>query len=182
MKLDPSKAYKIIAPRPVILVSTISPKGESNAAPFSFAMPVSMEPPLMAFASDPTHDTVKNIFKTKDFVINIPAKKILNKMYQCKKSFPYGVSEAEQAGLTEIKSTKVKSRRIKECFAQFECRLHQKVRVGDHLLIVGKVVAAWLDDGLFKKGKFQIKRAKALMHIGSDEFGLLGEIVKAEQL
>lgn len=182
MKLDPSKAYKIMAPRPVILVSTISPKGISNAAPFSFAMPVSITPPLMAFASDPAHDTVKNILKTKDFVINIPAKNILNKMYLCKKSFPYGVSEAEQAGLTEIRSAKVKSHRIKECFAQFECRLYQKVRLGDHLLIVGKVVAAWLDDKLFKDGKFQVKRAKGLMHIGSDEFGLLGEIVRAKQL
>ena len=48
-----------------------------------------------------------------------------------------------EAGLTEIRSIKVKSRRIKECFAQFECRLYKTTRVGDHLLFVGKVVTAW---------------------------------------
>lgn len=182
MKLDPSKAYKIMAPRPVILVSTVNQKGESNCAPFSFTMPVSMEPPLMAFASDPEHDTVRNVLETKDFVINIPGKSILHKMYQCKKKFPYGVSEAKQVGLTEIESEAIKSKRIKECFAQFECRLQQKITLGDHLLIVGRIMAAWLDDGLFQDGKFQVERAQGLMHIGSDEFGLLGQIVKAKKL
>ena len=66
MKVDNEKFYKLLTPRPAVLVTTISPDGIPNAAPFSFVMPVSIEPPLIAFASDPTHDTVKNIFKTKN--------------------------------------------------------------------------------------------------------------------
>lgn len=180
MKLDPSKWYKILAPRPVILVSTVDPKGISNAAPFSFAMPVSVEPPLVAFASDPSHDTIKNIRKTKDFVVNIPGRNILKKLWVCKKSFPYGVSEIEMAKLTEQKSSKVKSPRIKECLAKFECKLTKIIPAGDHLLIIGKVLVAVVDDNLFKGGKFRVKKAKSLMHIGSDEFGLLGKVVKAK--
>ena len=180
MKLDPSKWYKILAPRPVILVSTINKKGQSNAAPFSFVMPVSMEPPLIAFASDPDHDTVKNILKTKDFVVNIPGRKILKKLWICKKEFPYGVSEITRAKLTEEKASKVKSPKIKECFAHFECKLFRKERTGDHLLIIGKVLEASIEDGLFRKGKYQLAKANPLMHIGAEEFGLLGRVVKAE--
>lgn len=180
MKLDPSKCYKILAPRPVILVSTLSPKGISNAAPFSFVMPVSIEPPLIAFASDPDHDTVKNILKTKDFVVNIPGRKLLKKLWVCRKDFPYGVSEIKKAKLTEEKSSRVKPPKIKECLAHFECKLFRKHKSGDHLLIIGRVVEASIEDRFFKAGKYRLKRALPLMHIGAEEFGLLGKVVRAE--
>ncbi len=180
MKLDNAKWYKILSPRPVILVSSVDEAGVSNAAPFSFVMPVSIEPPLVAFASAPDHDTVKNILKTKDFVVNIPAKKLLKQLWVCKKHFPYGVSEIKEAKLTEEKSGQVKSPRIKECLAKFECKLHNTLEAGDHLLIIGEVVETEVEDGLFKNGEYQLKQALPLMHIGSEEFGLLGEIVKAE--
>ncbi|KPJ68562.1 hypothetical protein AMJ44_06335 [candidate division WOR-1 bacterium DG_54_3] len=180
MRLDPSKWYKILAPRPVILVSTVNQQGASNAAPFSFVMPVSMEPPLIAFASDPEHDTVRNILQTKNFVVNIPGRKILKQLWICKKEFPYGVSEIKKAKLTEEKSKKVKSPRIRECVAQFECKLFRKERAGDHLLIIGRVLEARVDDRFFRKGKYQLAQANPLLHIGAEEFGLLGRIVKAE--
>ncbi len=180
MKLDPSKWYKILAPRPVILVSTVDQKGVSNAAPFSFDMPVSMEPPLVAFASDPGHDTVKNIDLTGDFVVNIPGKDLLSRIWVCRRSFPYGVSEIKESGLTEEKSSKVKSPRIKECLAKFECKLYKKWETGDHLLIIGEILEVVVDDRFFKSAKYRIKEASPLMHIGSEEFGLLGEIIKAK--
>jgi flavin reductase (DIM6/NTAB) family NADH-FMN oxidoreductase RutF len=180
MRLDPSKWYKILAPRPVILVSTVNKQGISNAAPFSFVMPVSMEPPLIAFASDPEHDTVRNILQTKNFVVNIPGRKILKQLWICKKEFPYGVSEIKKAKLTEEKSNKVQSPKIKECLAHFECKLYRKERTGDHLLIIGKVLEASVRDSLFRKGKYQLAKADPLLHIGAEEFGLLGRVVKAE--
>ncbi|GAG42297.1 unnamed protein product, partial [marine sediment metagenome] len=39
MKVELSQWYKILVPRPAVLVSTVSAKGISNAAPFSFVMP-----------------------------------------------------------------------------------------------------------------------------------------------
>jgi flavin reductase (DIM6/NTAB) family NADH-FMN oxidoreductase RutF len=180
MKLDVSKWYKILAPRPVILVSTADPEGVSNAAPFSFVMPVSIEPPLIAFASDPEHDTVRNILKTKEFVVNLPCAEILQKLWICRTSFPYGVSEIKKAGLTEEKSDKVGPPRVEECFAHFECKLFDQLEAGDHLLIIGEVVEASIDDRFYKNGKYQIAEAHALMHIGSEEFGLLGNILRAK--
>jgi len=180
MKMDPRKWYKVLAPRPTILVSTVNQQGVSNAAPFSFVMPLSLDPPLIAFASDPDHDTVKNILKTRDFVVNIPGRNLLKKLWICRKEFPYGVSEIKKAKLTEEKSNKVRSPKIKECFAHFECKLFRKERTGDHLLIVGKVLEATLADRLFRRGKYQLAKAHPLLHIGAEEFGLLGKIIKAE--
>lgn len=71
-EIDNKSAYRILAPRPTIIVTTVNRKGEVNAAPFSFTMPVSMDPPLIAFASVTSHHTYKNIKETGEFVVNIP--------------------------------------------------------------------------------------------------------------
>lgn len=178
MELNISQWYRVLAPRPVVLVSTVNVKGVSNAAPFSFVMPTSCDPPLIAFASSPEHHTVKNISKTKDFVVNIPDYQILKELWVCADDFPAGVSEIKKANLTEERSTKVKSPRIKECFAHFECKLFRSYTAGDHLLIVGRVLLADVRDDYYSGKKYMIAQANPLMHIGGNEFGLLGKVVK----
>lgn len=179
MNLRLSEWYKVLSPRSVVLVSTVNAQGVSNAAPFSFVMPVSCEPPLVAFASSPGHHTAKNILNTKDFVVNIPANKILNKLWKCARDLPAGRSEIKAANLTEEQSRQVNAPRIKESFAHFECKLFKHYRVGDHLLIIGKVLKAEIKDGLVKKGRYLVKKSNVLMHIGGSEFGLLGKVLKA---
>jgi len=44
---------------------------KDNVAPFSFVMPVSIEPPMLAFACYTEHDTYRNIVKGKEFVVNV---------------------------------------------------------------------------------------------------------------
>ncbi len=167
-------------PPAVVLISTMDSKGVFNAAPFSFVMPVSSDPPLIAFASNPNHDTVRNILETEDFVVNIPGREILKQLWICANDFPTGTSEIKEAGLTEEPSIKVKSPKIAECFAHFECKLFGKYPVGDHLLIIGKVLEADVKDEFMGRKKYLIARANPLMHITGDEFGLLGKIVRAE--
>jgi len=172
--------YKLLAPRPVVLVSTISKKGISNIAPFSFVAPVSTEPPLLAFASDPSHDTVRNIRTTKDFVVNIPGIAIINKLWACAEDFPPQVSEFEKTGLHEAKSSTVRSPYCKECLAHFECSLHALHRTGDHIVMVGKVRRARVEDAFFKKGKYLVDKARVLMHVGSERFATVGRLIKAQ--
>ena len=81
MKIEVSNWYRVLTPRAVVLISTVNKKGISNAAPFSFVMPVSVEPPMIAFASDPEHDTISNIKETRDFAVNIPNVDMLNQLW-----------------------------------------------------------------------------------------------------
>jgi len=46
-------AHRILTPRPTVIVTTVDEEGNINAAPFSFTMPVSINPPIVAFASAP---------------------------------------------------------------------------------------------------------------------------------
>jgi len=180
MEISAEQWYRILAPRAVVLVSTINNKGVSNAAPFSFVMPCSVKPPLIEFSSAPGHHTVKNILKKKEFVVNIPGEALAEKLWVCGSDFPEGVSEIKKAGLTEIKSMKVKVPAIKECLAYIECKLFDKFKTGDHITIVGKVVRTYIKDGYYAGSSYDVLKASPLMHIGGKRFGITGKIVEVK--
>jgi len=52
---SPSDSYKLmigaIVPRPIGFISTVSPDGTHNLAPFSFFTAVCSDPPVVCFAS-----------------------------------------------------------------------------------------------------------------------------------
>jgi len=163
-------AYRLLAPRPTIIVTTQSKKGNVNAAPFSFTMPVSINPPLIAFASVPTHHTFKNIEETKEFVINIPHEDILDKLWITGQKFPEDVNEIEKAGLTQIPSSKISPPKIGECIAHIECKNYCIYDLGDHKLVVGQVVHVDTFINAIKEGLLDVENIKPILHLGGVNF------------
>ncbi|MDI6724307.1 MAG: flavin reductase family protein [Methanobacterium sp.] len=174
-------AYRILTPRPTIIVTTINKKGEVNAAPFSFTMPVSMNPPLISFASVPTHDTYKNIRETEEFVVNIPNEDILGQLWITGKKFPYGVNEIEKANLTQTDSIKVTPPKIEECIAAIECRVRWIKNAGDHDIIVGEVLHAEIKENILKEGLLDVEKVKPVLHVGGVNFVVGDHLKKVEE-
>jgi flavin reductase (DIM6/NTAB) family NADH-FMN oxidoreductase RutF len=163
-------AYRLIAPRPTIIVTTKSKEGNINAAPFSFVMPVSIKPPLLAFASVPTHHTFKNIEETGEFVVNIPNEDILAKLWITGEKFPEDVNEIERAGLTQTDSYNVLAPKIEECIAHMECKVHWIKDSGDHKLIVGEIINADVAKDVLKDGLLDVEKIKPVLHLGGVNF------------
>jgi len=180
MELNPVQFYKTMAPRVTVLVTTVDRGGRINAAPFSFVSPISMDPPLVMISSGRGKDTLKNIRATEEFVLNIPSEGILEKIYKCGGSYPHGVDELEETGLTTEKSEIVRPPRVKECIAWFECGLEFEKEAGDHIMLVGRVLKAEVRDDLLKdNGNLDVERARVLLHIGGTEFAVPERIVGA---
>ena len=134
MIVDPRSAtardvYKLmigaIVPRPIAFVSTISPEGIYNLAPFSFFTGISANPPAICFCpmvragDDPRKDTLRNIEETGEFVVNVVSEEFAEKMNQTSGEYPFEVDEFALSGLTPLPSDLVKrseERRVgKEC-------------------------------------------------------------------
>ncbi len=145
MKLQ-NKDYNKASVRPTVVISTVSERGISNAAPFSFNSPCSFNPPLFGFGSNPNHDTWRNIQENGEFVVNYGDESFGPLMHILEEKWPYEVSEIEKAGLTEEKSNTVRAPRIKEAYAWLECKLEMHVETGDHIWIVGKVLEVEVKD------------------------------------
>ena len=84
MQIDPrelkgSAAYSLfistLVPRPIAWVSTLSPAGQPNLAPFSFFMGVTSDPPTLAVAigrrRGQLKDTARNLETRGEFVVNV---------------------------------------------------------------------------------------------------------------
>ncbi|MGB2630588.1 MAG: flavin reductase family protein [Candidatus Omnitrophota bacterium] len=155
MEVKPADYRKIIPPPPVVLVSTLH-GNVKNLAPYGMNMPVSFDPPLYAIGVGRTKDTYKNIIETEEFVVAVPSPELVAKINITAESFPREVSEFEKAGLTPARSKSVKPFRVKECQSNFECRLEWVKEAGDHYVVVGRVVAAWVEDRIYTENMSRI--------------------------
>ncbi len=164
--LDRVARYKLLIglvyPRPIALVSTINANGVLNAAPFSFFNVVSDEPPLVMLSinrrSDGTmKDTVKNIRRTGDFVVNLVDESIANGMVSAGQELPETESEFSAGRFTPTASVVVAPPRILEAPASLECRLQQRIEFGTgREIILGEVLNVHVRDGLVDPANWRV--------------------------
>ncbi len=160
--------YGMLSPRFTALITTVDKEGRPNAAPHSFVMPFSHEPPLVCFSVIPTHDTLANVRETAEFVFNIAPESLLHQMLICSRHYPKDVNEIREAGFTERKSKKIKVPSIEECVLWVECQCLLEVgfplSVSDHNMIFGRVVHAECKDEFVTGSEFDALKAKPILH------------------
>ncbi|MFQ5827293.1 MAG: flavin reductase family protein [Dehalococcoidia bacterium] len=169
----------LINPRPIAWVTTVGEDGTPNAAPFSFFMPVGMEPPALAFSlvsrrGGQKKDTLRNIELTGDFVVNVVTPELAERMNITGFDFPPSVSELARAGLTPIPSERVRPPRIAESPASLECRLERIVQVGEEgvgaSIIIGQVLVAHVPDELCREGEVDCTQLRLLSRLGGEYY------------
>jgi len=167
--LEQKTRYKLLIglvyPRPIALVSTVNANGVLNAAPFSFFNVVADDPPLVMLSfnrrSDGTmKDTVKNIRRTGEFVVNLVDESIANGMVAAGAELPETESEFSAGRFTPGASVVVAPPRILEAPASLECRLHQRIEfAGGREIILGEVVHVHARDGLVDPATWRVSEA-----------------------
>ena len=165
--LKPRDAYQwmttTILPRPIAWVSTISPEGRTNLAPFSFFQGVTANPPTLMLVPVNTRDgtkkdTVRNIELLPEFVVNLVPFALAEQMNQCAALLPYGESEFSAFGIAEAASEKVRPPRVAASPVAYECTLDRIVHIGTGPLaanvIFGRIIAAHVRDDILGPGGF----------------------------
>ena len=189
MIIDPPQAdskniYKLmigaIVPRPIAFVSSLSPDGVRNLAPFSFFTPVSANPPVVAFcpmvrAGDGRQkDTLHNIEATREFVVNIVSEDFVHEMNECSFDYPPDGDEFAVSGLTPVASDRVAPPRVKESLFQMECKLLQVVHVSRQPLgagiVIGEVFRFHIDDSLVENFRIDPDRLRAVGRMGGSTY------------
>ena len=183
--VDPAESaannYKLligsIVPRPIAFVSTVSPAGAYNLAPFSFFNAVCAEPPVITFAAgyrEPSKDTLANVRATGEFVVNIVTEEIAERMNLCSGEYPAGVSEFEVSGLTPIASGLVRAPRVLESPINMECRALQILDISTRprggSLVVGEVLRFHIDEAIASNFRSDPDRLRAVGRMGGDQY------------
>jgi len=172
VNVSPFSAYKLVHPMHTVLVSCVGKNGKPNIITLAWAMPTSVNPPLIAISIAPKRHSHTLIEETKEFVVNVPTMKILKETLFCGRRSGRNYDKFKETGLTPLPANKVKPPIIKECAAHLECKLHSQFTTGDHTIFIGKIIEAYADREVFTD-KYDSEKARMIFHLGANDFATL---------
>lgn len=171
-ELDPAELsskdrYKLligcITPRPIAFVSSVSPDGKTNLAPFSFFNAAGADPMTLMFCPVTTpeggeKDTLRNARPPEEggvgqFVVNVAVEAYARQVSAAAALLPYGDSEFDMAKLTPAPSRVVKPPRLEESPVSFECETTHVIALAPGVpssgtVVMGRVVHVWIREDL----------------------------------
>lgn len=162
MQFDPAHQsaadnYKLltnlVVPRPIAWVTSQSPSGTVNLAPFSFFNAVGSKPLYVLISvgkrdNGEPKDTAKNILASGEFVVNMVTEDLFNAMNISAADFPPDQSELEAAQLEITPSVHIKTPRVAKAQVSLECKLFSSQALGENTLFIGEVVMFHVADQL----------------------------------
>jgi flavin reductase (DIM6/NTAB) family NADH-FMN oxidoreductase RutF len=173
---DPFKSLTV--PRPIGWVSTISPEGVVNLAPYSQWQNLTWDPPMVMLAANQSvhggrKDTVRNAEETGWFVWNMATWDLREAVAASARAVPPGTDEFELTGVTPEECALAPGPRVKESPCHLECRYVQTVRIPAATtvatvdLVIGRVEHVHIaDEMLTDDGRVDIRRIRPLARLG----------------
>ncbi|KAL5340965.1 hypothetical protein BJX70DRAFT_360039 [Aspergillus crustosus] len=181
---DPFKACVI--PRPIGWISTRSPTGIDNLAPYSQFNNLTFDPPYVMFSSNQTSsslrkDTVINAESTGHFVWNLATCPLREAVNITAEQVDYGVDEFERAELSKEEASLVKCSMVKKSPVKFECVYHSTIRLpgnppmGTVDVIIGRVVGVHIAEEVLTDGILDVRKTEPIARCGYFQYAVVRE-------
>ena len=140
-----------VVPRPIALVTSLTPDGVVNAAPFSFFNVMGSDPAIVVLAPGNREpgvpkDTALNIRSHGEFVVNLVNEALAERMNICAVDFPPHESEIVAAGLDLQPGALVQVPYLSASPVVLECREYSTTEIGRNRVIIGEVLAMHIQD------------------------------------
>jgi flavin reductase (DIM6/NTAB) family NADH-FMN oxidoreductase RutF len=162
--------WRVLAPRPVSLVTCTDKEGKPNIITLAWTSPLSIRPPLVAIVIGKGRYSHKLLEETGEFVVNIPSEDLIDQTHFCGTTSGRRVDKFKETGLTALPAKKVGVPIIKECIAHLECRITERIPAGDHTIFIGEVLAAYADEEFFDVRWDLTKPKRPILHIGNKAY------------
>ena len=157
---------RIEGPRQVVLITTrskidIMGKEEikDNIITSDWHMPVSFKPKLYAIAIGKERFSHKLISSSDVFALNFIPYELEKQAIFCGTYSGEVLDKFKETGLNKKEAEKIDCPLIKEASAWIECKVVDKIDVGDHTIFIGEVLRQEIKDS-----------KKRLFHTGDKEF------------
>lgn len=164
-----SKAYQLIEPGPVVMLTTFY-KGKSNIMSMSWHMMLEFDPPLIGCVISNRNYSFELLKASKECVINIPTVELVKQVVGCGSISGKKIDKFKKFKLTPLPASFVKAPLIAECYANLECKIVDMRMVAKYNLFIFEVQKAWISKA--------IKKPRTIHHQGKGKFMLAGEVIK----
>ncbi len=141
--IDKAQWHPSVLPGQVVLVSTVDGDGQPNIAPKSWISMMAFKGPVLAFGCHRSHTTARNAEQTGEFVVNLPPESLVERVWALPRT--HGAERIARSGLRLTPARRVRPPLIEECAAHLECEVRSVTRLGDEVVVFGRVVAGAID-------------------------------------
>lgn len=177
-EISPAEGLRLINYGPTVLISCGS-EDKANIITLAWTTVCSHNPPLVAIAVSPLRYSCSIIETSQEFVINIPNAQLLKEVWLCGTTSGRNVDKFKIAHLTKRKAEKINSVYIDECIGHLECKVFKNFTTGDHILFIGEVIGAYVEEDIFDGYIISDKeKGQTLHHLGGKYFGIITKRVK----
>lgn len=146
-KIKIEKAFTLIEPGPVVLITTYDGK-KNNIMTISWTMVMDFTP-LFAITTGSWNYSYAAIKKYRECVIAIPTADLANKVVGVGTCSGSDTDKFKKFGFTSVKGKYVSAPLIKECIANIECKVVDIIKKHDIIVLEG--VAAYFDESRKEK-------------------------------
>jgi flavin reductase (DIM6/NTAB) family NADH-FMN oxidoreductase RutF len=167
-----SKAYRLIEPGPVVLVTTANEE-RANIMTMSWHMMMDFEPPLIGCIIGPWDYSFKALRATGECVIAIPTVDLASKVVEIGNCSGDEIDKFNAFGLTPVPAEKVRPPLVAECLANLECQVADTSMVDKYNLFILEVVKAWTD--------LERKERRTIHHNGDGTFVVDGRTINLKK-
>ena len=183
---SPFKACTV--PRPIGWLSTVSPAGVHNLAPYSQWQNLTFDPPMVMFAANQypdgrRKDTVLNAEQTGWFAWNMATYDLREAVNISSMAVSDDVDEFETSGMTKQECFEAPCARVMQSPAHFECKYISTHRipgnspVGSVDIVFGEVKHIHVNDEVITpEGKLDIAKIKPLARMGYYDYTSISEV------
>ena len=132
---------RILEPGPVVMVSS-SYKGETNIMTMAWYTVMEFYPSLIGCVIASSNYSFELIRKSKECVINVPTVDLVDQVIGVGNCSGAEVDKFSRFGFTAAAAASVQAPLIKECFANFECKISDTKLINSYNFFIFEVVKA----------------------------------------
>ncbi len=166
--LPVEKVRRYLEPGPIVLVSS-GWKGRRNIMTMGWHTVMEFSPSLIGCVISAANHSFEMVHRSGECVINLPTTALTDQVIGIGNSTGAEIDKFDHFGLTADKAKKVKAPLIRECYANFECRLADDSLVDKYNFFIWEVVRAHV--------AVSPKHPQTLHYTGDGVFMVSGKII-----
>jgi len=145
--------------------------GKKGIMAAAWHTPISRTPPLFGISLAPKRYTYKLIEKSKEFAINFLSFDKVELLVSVGSVSGVEVDKYKKFSLETEKPLKTTAPILKDAYAAYECHLTNSREYGDHIWLVGEIVATHFDKALFTRDEtINLNRVSPILYMGADRY------------
>lgn len=156
--------YRLLHPRPTVVVITQCPNGRFNAMPASWNVPISEEPPTIGIAVYRETYTYQCLNHDPEATINVPGIEQLDLVYRLGSVSGRDVDKVREFKLELVPSDVVKVPGLRDAIAIYEAKVVNRLDVGESTFFVFEVLKVKVKPGIADEWGIDFSKTNILLH------------------